>query len=269
MSDEIRRLSDALASDPASLAFIPLADALRRSGQRDVALRVALRGLERHSYNADAHDVTARIYVDMSERERAKDEWEMALKIAPGHVGALRGLGFLAFQRGEVATAERYLRDAVERAPQDTGLRTALDRLRATRSSESSSNGATNGAVAPPPPARMTYAVSEPLGELLIDGSGLILAGELRDKAGEDVSASVGAELTGVRAEAEQALSRLGLGEWRALSVDAATASVGLAPAPNGAVTLVAAEPGTAPGLFRRHLQRARQRAVAFFEATV
>jgi len=265
MSDEIRRLSDALASDPASLAFVPLADALRRGGQPAVALRVVLRGLERHAYNADAHDVAARIYVDMGERGRAKDEWEMALKIAAGHVGALRGLGFLAFQRGDVSTAERHLLDAAERAPDDAGIRTALDRLRMTRGPEHGSNGAT-----PPAPAsRVTYVVAEPLGELLIDANGLVLAGELRDRTGADVSASVGAELTGVRAEAEQALARLGLGAWQALSIDATTAAVGLAPAPNGAVTLVAAAPGTAPGLFRRHLQRARQRAVTFFEATV
>lgn len=264
MSDEIRRLSDALASDPASLAFIPLADALRRSGQSGVALRVALRGLERHAYNADAHDVAARIYIDMGERERAKDEWEMALKIAAGHVGALRGLGFLAFQRGDPTTAERYLRDAAERAPDDAGLRSALQRLHATRLPE---HAATNGSAAAPP--HVAYAVAEPLGELLIDADGLVLAGELRDKSGSDVSASVGAELTGVRAEAEQALARLGLGAWRALSIEATTASIGLAPAPNGAVTLVAAAPDTAPGLFRRHVQRARQRAATFFEAIV
>ncbi len=268
MSDEIRRLSDALASDPASLAFVPLADALRRGGQPDVALRVVLRGLERHAYNADAHDVAARIYVDMGERERAKDEWEMALKIAAGHVGALRGLGFLAYQRDDLSSAERHLLDAADRAPHDAGIRMALDRLRTTRALENGSNGATSPA-SPAPASRVTYAVAEPLGELLIDANGLVLAGELRDKAGVDVSASVGAELTGVRAEAEQALARLGLGAWHALSIDATTAAVGLAPAPNGAVTLVAAAPGTAPGLFRRHLQRARQRAVTFFEATV
>ena len=48
MPDEIRRLSDDLARDPSSLVFMPLADALRRAGQLDVALRVALRGLDRH-----------------------------------------------------------------------------------------------------------------------------------------------------------------------------------------------------------------------------
>ncbi len=263
MSDEIRRLSDALASDPASLVFVPLADALRRGGQPDVALRVVLRGLERHAYHADAHDAAARVYVDLGERERAKDEWEMALQLAAGHVGALRGLGFLAFQRGEHSTAERYLRDAADRAPQDTGIRSALDRLRSTRVADVPESVATPAAA-----PRGAYAVAEPLGELLIDGAGLVLAGELHDASGQEVSASVGAELSGVRAEAERALGRLSLGAWRALTIDAATATVGLAPAPNDSLTLVAAAPQTAAGLFRRHLQRARQRAVRFFEET-
>lgn len=259
MSDEIRRLSDALASDPASLAFVPLADALRRGGQADVALRVALRGLERHAYHADAHDVAARVYADLGDRDRAKDEWEMALQLSAGHVGAMRGLGFLAFQRGDVGVAERYLRDAAERAPHDNGIRGALERLRALRPAQPAE------AVAPP---RGSYAIAEPLGELLIDSAGLILAGELRNGSGVDVSAGVGAELSGVRAEAERALGRLGLGVWRALTIDAATATVGLSPAPNDSVTLVAAAPQTAAGLFRRHLQRARQRAMRFFEET-
>jgi tetratricopeptide (TPR) repeat protein len=263
MSDEIRRLSDALASDPASLVFIPLADALRRSGQPDVALRIALRGLERHPYNADAHDIAARVHVDLGEREQAKDEWEMALHLSAGHVGALRGLGFLAYQRGDLPSAERYLRDALDRAPQDAGIRTALERLRATHPADASGNGA--GEAAAP---RSAYPVAEPLGELLIDDAGLVLAGSLRDARGSDVSASVGAELSGVRSEAARALARLGLGAWRGLTIEATRASIGLAPAPNDALTLVAAAPATAAGLFRRHLQRARQRAVAFFEAT-
>ena len=71
MADEIRRLSDDLARDPSSLVFLPLADALRRAGQLDVALRVALRGLDRHPYVADAHDVLARIHADRGDLEQA------------------------------------------------------------------------------------------------------------------------------------------------------------------------------------------------------
>ncbi|MGQ0538090.1 MAG: hypothetical protein ACT4R6_04020 [Gemmatimonadaceae bacterium] len=265
MPDEIGRLSDELARDPASLAFVPLADALRRAGQLDVALRVVLRGLERHAYQAEAHAAAARVYSDLGERERAKDEWEIALRLAPGHLDSLRGLGFLAYQRGDADTALRHLRDAVERSPEDRGLRAALERVSALRR---------DGAARPEPrvsdvpAAAAAYAVTEPLGELLVDPAGLVLAGRLSDAAGSDVAAAVGAELTGVTLEAVRALERLGLGDWRALTVDAERATLGLAPGPNASLALVAAAPGTAAGLLRRQLERARQRALQFLEAT-
>ena len=41
MSDDIARLSEALARDPASLAFIELAEALRKRGDAEVATKVA------------------------------------------------------------------------------------------------------------------------------------------------------------------------------------------------------------------------------------
>ena len=103
MSDEIRRLSDLLAGDPASLAFIPLADALRRGSQPDVALRVVLRGLERHAYHADAHDVAARIYVDMA--ERGEDFGDFCWSFTDGQV--LRGDG-----RQSLASSELSVRIA-------------------------------------------------------------------------------------------------------------------------------------------------------------
>jgi hypothetical protein len=49
-TDEIRQWSDELARDPASLVFLQLGEALRRQGQADVALKVAMRGMERHPY---------------------------------------------------------------------------------------------------------------------------------------------------------------------------------------------------------------------------
>src|SRR5919106_3479280 len=102
MADEIRRLSEELARDPASPVYLQLGEALRRGGQLDLALKVALRGLERHPHDADAHDLLARIAVDRGELERALDEWDMALRLAPEHVGARKGLGFICFQQGRL-----------------------------------------------------------------------------------------------------------------------------------------------------------------------
>lgn len=150
--DEIRRLSDDLARDPGSLAFIALADALRRAGQLDQALRVALRGLERHAYRFDAHDVLARVYLDRGELARAADEWETTLQLSDGHLPALKGLGYLAYRSGDLRRAERCLRAASEIDASDAGTVTALARIRETLGTAGSSptggDGTRNG-VAP------------------------------------------------------------------------------------------------------------------------
>src|SRR5437879_6589774 len=90
MADEIKTLSAELARDPQSLVFLRLGDLLRQRGQLDAAHRVALNGLERHPHLADAHDLYARILADKRDYERAFDEWDMARRIAPGHMGARR-----------------------------------------------------------------------------------------------------------------------------------------------------------------------------------
>src|SRR4051812_40660787 len=112
MSDEIRRWSDELARDPSSLVFLQLGEGLRRQGQIDVALKIALRGLERHPRNVEAHDLVARIAVDRRDFARAFEEWEAVLRLSPDHVGAMKGLGYVCFQYGRFADAESYLNRA-------------------------------------------------------------------------------------------------------------------------------------------------------------
>src|SRR4051812_37079312 len=136
MADDVSRLSDELARDPSSLAFLPLGEALRRRGQLDLALRVAVRGLERHPHLADGHDLLARIAADRGELQRAFDEWDMVLRLSAGHAGALRGMGFVCFQQGRLDEAERYLDAATAANPADEGIAQALVTVRAARHRE-------------------------------------------------------------------------------------------------------------------------------------
>src|SRR5256884_7839419 len=126
MADDIRALSTELAQDPQSLVFLRLGEALRRKGQLDAAHRVALNGLERHPHLADAHDLYARILADKRDYERAFDEWDMARRIAPRHMGALKGLAFLYFKVGDVAQAVAHLEEAERVAPDDFTIPQAL-----------------------------------------------------------------------------------------------------------------------------------------------
>jgi predicted regulator of Ras-like GTPase activity (Roadblock/LC7/MglB family) len=286
--DALRQWTDELARDPQSLVFLRIADHLRRHRHLDEARRVVLRGLERHPYLADAHDALARVLVDAGEEVPARDEWEMALRLEPTHPGALKGLGFLAWRRRDLSTAERLLAQAVRRAPSDQGLVNAYHQVRGELRGDASPPR-----TPPPSPDRMPVpmrttptpdpfvptASSDPrslfatlLGDgdrtaLLLDRDGLVLAGTYVDGEGREVSEEIGAQLSGLADESARALEQLGLGGWESLLVEAQYATVALAPAPDRSVVLVAAARDTQVGLVRRLLARARHRASAWLEA--
>ena len=297
-ADEIRMMSDALATDSGSLVFLQLGETLRRQGQLDLAWRVALRGVERHPQRADAHDLLARVAVDRSDFERARGAWDVALSLAPGHPSAQKGLGFLLFQQGAVADAERLLSAAMAAAPADASIAAALEKIRfaggvAERATvalqrPSVATPARASVAIPARPTRNTQALAAPIpfapaavaahelfagvlggpGEaaLLLDGDGLVVAGTYRAADGRDVAADMGAQLSGVSDEAARAMRHLGLGAWRRISVEAVSASVAMAPCGTG-VVLVAAARSVPLGLLRRVLGRALDRARKWLES--
>ncbi|HET7583418.1 MAG TPA: tetratricopeptide repeat protein [Gemmatimonadaceae bacterium] len=130
MVDEIRRLSEELARDPSSPVYLRLGEALRRRADLEVALKVAERGVQRHAHSPDAHDLLARICVDRGVLERARAAWETVLRLMPGHLGALKGLGYVLFKQGHTADAERMLAEAASRDPADESIATALAMVR-------------------------------------------------------------------------------------------------------------------------------------------
>jgi tetratricopeptide (TPR) repeat protein len=310
VSDDIRRWSDELARDPSSMIFLKLGEALRRQGQADLARKVALRGLERRPHNADAHDLLARISVDRGEMQSAFDEWDMVLRLAPAHAGALKGLGFVCFQEGRLEEAERYLAQAVEADEEDMSIASGLAyvRQKLKRMHELSARGdagesggghyvdatparsgrdpAADAAVPAPPaaPTAPTGDASDPralfaaeLGDgghaaLLLDGSGLVLAGRYliadpsREDGVHDIAQEIGAELSGVSDEARRAMRHLGLGDWSAIvfETEAATVAMAAAGGQGDGLVLIASERAAPLGLVRRLLDRVSARAAAW-----
>jgi predicted regulator of Ras-like GTPase activity (Roadblock/LC7/MglB family) len=276
VSDDIRRWSDALARDPASTVFLPLGEALRRNGELALARRVALRGLERHPHLAEAHDLLARVSADEGDLERAFDEWDMVLRLAPGHAGALKGMGFVRFRQDELADAERYLAEAAQADAGDASIGTALAHVRALLAE----GGDAGEGMAEPAPAAARAVPGDPralfrdvLGEtqqtaLLLDASGLVLAGAYLVEDGHDVAQDVGAELSGMSDEAQRAVRHLGLGDWTSIVLETEAATVAMSPAPEGGLLVVAAARETPLGLVRRVLDRAGERARRWLEGT-
>lgn len=279
MADDIRALSAQLAQDPQSLVFLRLGEALRRKGQLDAALRVAVNGLERHPHLADAHDLYARILTDKHDYERAFDEWDMAVRIAPHHTGALKGLAFLYFKVGDVSQAEAHLEQARKVEPDDPTIDQAIVMMRKGAAPPAPEPSSASLA-APSPPSAAQAPIAGALDEsrvfagleganeglLLIDGAGRVLGGTLKDKAGTDVADIVAAYLAGVSQEAARTAKLLGLGAWMGLSAEGHHGNVHLAHPTPEAVLLVVRERGMPLGRLAILAQRATAMARRWLE---
>lgn len=271
MADDVSRLSDELARDPASRVFVPLGEALRRQGQLDLALKVTLRGLERHPHFADGHDLLARVWVDRNELLRAFDEWDMVLRLSPGHPSALRGMGFVSYQLNRLPEAEQYLSAALAAmAPDDPddGVATALANVRTAMGMPApAGDPATGGQVLPHGTTRDSrFLFSDVLSDaeqtaLLLDRDGLVLAGAYIGYDGHDLAQEVGAELSGVTDAARRATRHLDLGDWTSIVFETEVAVVAMSPSSGDGLLVVATSRTTPLGLVRRLLDRCLERA--------
>jgi predicted regulator of Ras-like GTPase activity (Roadblock/LC7/MglB family) len=262
VADEVRLWSDELARDPSSLVFLPLAETLRRQGQLDLARKIAIRGLERHPHNPDAHDQLARILADRGDLQAAFDEWDMVLRLVPAHVGALKGMAFIRFQQGRLAEAERLLKQ-VPGHGDDSDVSAAIGNLRLGVQTPASGSIAIPAAPIDTTDPRQLFAnvLGNGQSAILLDRGGLVFGGSYYS-AGRDVAQDVGASLSGVSDEANRASRHLTMGAWRSIVFETEAAVVTLAPAPAlgalaaGGLLVVVAPPGTPLGLLKRLLER-------------
>lgn len=133
---QLRQWSDEVAADPGSPAFLPLAGHYRDIGRPDAALRLVIRGLERHPNDVEAHHLLGVLYHEGGEMVKAFDEWDIALALDPEHFPSRRAIGMLLAERGEWDAAERHLEKALEGDSFDAGIRALLEEIH-TRRSES------------------------------------------------------------------------------------------------------------------------------------
>ena len=198
------------------MAFLDLGERLRQRGQYAAAATVALAGLAHYPATADAHDLLARIRADQGDDGAASSAWQAALECDPDHVGARKGLAFVAFRVGDFAAAERHLDIAATHAPHDTSIITALDRLRALQPAR-----------APTSPGTLADPAG---GVLLFDMQGMRLAGGVRESADMLIADAAAAEGAGLSGEATRAARMLDLGNVRHLVIETADARIAMIP---------------------------------------
>jgi tetratricopeptide (TPR) repeat protein len=297
VTEDIRALTARLAEEPGSLAFLELAEALRRRGQLEPAYKVARGGLTRYPSLADAHDLMARVLSDQGDLAGAFEAWTSALQLDPMRTSALKGIAFLYYRAGDAGAAVAHLERALEVEPDDASIRQALVRLgpearRAHRDAPGTGEAAAAAppdgpadwgrdpgrgtsrredtaaaAAAPPPagPAGPFGAVGAEAGLLLVDTGGMRLGGRLE---GDETAAGdrVAAQLAGVSREAARATRLLGLGTWEVIAVESPDGHLALAPATADTVVL-AARPTTLPvGRVMLLAERAARAAAEWLE---
>jgi len=270
VSDDIRTLTSRLAEEPGSLAFLELAEALRRRGQLEAAVKVARGGLSRYPGLADAHDLMAHILSDQGDLAGAFDAWADALRLDPMRTGALKGIAFLYFRAGDSTAAIDHLQRAAEADPDDESIAQALARVRRESRARAQRTSAPEAvveevSVAEPdtvfephpiaveePPAHPVEP-SSPFADLdngdallLVDANGLRLAGTLTAADGAESGDRVAAHLAGVSREAARAARLLGLGTWQSITIESPDAHFVLVP-PTGETILLATRETSLP----------------------
>jgi len=148
---QVRQWSEEVAADPASLAFLPLAGAYRDQGRHDAALKLCIRGLEKHPDHVEAHYLLGLLYREGGEALKAFDEWDIALALDPDHAASRREIGLNAHARGDYPIAVRHLERSLANDAFDQEVRTALED--AWAKSKGGGTSPASARPAPPPPA--------------------------------------------------------------------------------------------------------------------
>jgi tetratricopeptide (TPR) repeat protein len=276
VTDDIRALTARLADEPASLAFLELAEALRRRGQLDAAYKVARGGLARYPGLADAHDLVARVLSDQGDLAGAFDAWSSALQLDPMRTSALKGIAFLYFRAGDRANALTHLERALEVDPDDPAIPSAISRLSAgplptppAEPAPSAPQPAPDAvpAAAPAGPGLFESIDGGEQGLLLVDANGLRLGGRLAGDAGDATGDRVAAQLAGVSREAARAARLLGLGSWHTIAIESPDAHLVLAQPTPDTVLLATRQPALPMGRVALLAERAARAARAWLEA--
>ncbi len=129
LAEDIERFEAEYADRPGSLVFARLADAYRKTGDAERALRLLDEGLQRHPNYFSAHIVRGRTYLDLGRPEEAERAFRQVLTLDAENLVALQALADIARARGDVEEAVEWFERLSQVDPLNEAARHALDDL--------------------------------------------------------------------------------------------------------------------------------------------
>ena len=127
---DIQKYEQMLMEDPQSRAFAPLAEAYRKVGKLDDAIRVAEAGLEIHPGYAGGLIVLGRAHYEKKELSKATEVLEKAVSENPESYLGQKFLGKALMGKGEIQEALRALEAANMLSPDDSEVVNLLEEIR-------------------------------------------------------------------------------------------------------------------------------------------
>lgn len=116
---ELAKLEHAFATDPASEAYRPLAEAYLGMGRFMEAMVVCKKGVKAHPSKPDPRVLLARVYAEQGKDKKALEELASAIGIAPNDKLVLRMTGALQLKTGEADAGKTNLLKAWQIDPSD------------------------------------------------------------------------------------------------------------------------------------------------------
>ena len=259
MADDIRRWSDELARDPSSLVFLQLGEALRRQGQLDVALKIALRGLERHP-RTSKRTISSRASPSTAAISRVRSRMGSGAPPRPESPRRDEGAGLRVLSVRPVRRRRAVSRSgggARWRVGRDVGAAdgSALAAVSSPRQPEPSRPAIRSG-------CSPTCWSTTGRRRFCSTGTATCWAASMSTTRATTSGVEIGAQLSGISDEVVRATRHLDIGDWRSIAFETQVAVVAMAPAPDAALLVVAASRTTPLGLLRR-LARPMRRASA------
>lgn len=125
---EIEKLEQRYHENPQQW-FAALADSYRKAGNLDLAVEVVRGGLEKRPNYASGHIVLGRCLLDMKKTLEAASAFQQVLELDGENIIALKSLGEIAEQQGDIPGAKDWLSQLLEVDPMNDEARDNLERL--------------------------------------------------------------------------------------------------------------------------------------------